>query len=97
MNSLTLSAPQLAEHRAGPREQDEGLSVPAIVSGSAGTQGIWPRDPGGAHPAQAPPGLRCATRACRNMVRQESPDDTWQSFQAHHRASTLPGSLEEGQ
>lgn len=58
------------------------------MSGSAGTQGICPRDPGGAHPAQAPPGLRCASRACRDMVRQESLEDTGQSFQAQHGAST---------
>lgn len=63
--------------------------------GSAGTGDIWPRDPEGAHLAQASPELSCASRAYRDVAGQGSPDDTWQSFQAHNGLSTVLGSLSE--
>lgn len=55
-------------------------------------QGIWPRNPG-AHLAQASPGLSCASRACKDEEGPESPDNSWQSFQAYNGPSTLLGSL----
>lgn len=78
-SSITLSSPP----GGGGWGRLDGpiLLVPQLAESRTGQeQDQEPRSPGGAHPAHASPGLSCASRACRDMVGQESPDNTWQSF-----------------